>query len=697
VEPSIGQIHEDALATFGDSETDEYRVVQPFLDAGFDVSWAKRMNLHNSLLLFCLLKPNEDLREAYGFRYEVVMLFHPYYKLEARTFQSIATFMGIAPAKGRVDSMFYFLVSMARDCAEVTAAYLVEHKEERIAVPISFRDLTAPGANGWTVRNALQRHYLTLDRFKNTLPLREDTYFFGRQRELGSLLDAARQGENSGLFGLRKTGKTSLLFKLQRALERDPQRKTLFIDAQSTSVRLRHWNELLKYICKILYQEVTRALTATFEPQDAADEFAEHVDQYLVASNASSLTLIIDEVEWISPATAKDLHWNAEFANFWHAIRTFQAKTKRINIVIAGVNPSMVEEDTFHGFQNPLFGIVNTTYLAGLSEEDTAEMIQNIGRVMGLRFQPDALAYFFSQYAGHPMLTRLACSFTADIEKAKQRRFPVQIASDDLRATASLRDRELRFYCGHIVSELAQFYPAEYTLLELLATGREAEFRERTRYSTAISHLSKYGIVSHTFAPQITYEVLRDYIAEENARREGRPTKFHVVPLEQRQIFIRSRMRSIVEDIRTLEAAARAASYPSLFGANSFPEAEKLFDIVPPVDETSLGAALTPCYRSFVESIDTFGSSASFKDYFWSVIKQHYPQLQEALLRVRVYRHGTQHGKLTGKVQAQFSRFIKMDLEDELDRSPERYWIQFQRCLDELHRALQHEIGVLRS
>ncbi|HET7228895.1 MAG TPA: ATP-binding protein [Longimicrobium sp.] len=692
-----GHIHEDAMSFFEDSEADESKVVVPFLDAGFDVTWAKRLKLNNTILVFFLLKPNEDLREAYGFRYEVVLVFHPYMTVEARTFQAINTFMSIDPAKGRVDTMFYFLVSAARDCEVVTATYLVEHKEERIAVPITLRDITASGANGWTVRNALQRHYLTLDRFKNTLPLREDTYFFGRQKELGRLLDASRQGENSGLFGLRKTGKTSLLFKLQRALERDPLRKVLFIDAQSTSVRLRHWNQLLWYICKLLFNSIRRSVTASFDAPDAADEFSEHVEQYLLATDASTLTLIVDEVEWISPATAKDDHWNSEFANFWHAIRTFQARSRKINIVIAGVNPSMVEEDTFHGFQNPLFGIVNTTFLAGLGEDDAAEMIQNIGRVMGLRFQSDALAYFYSQYAGHPMLTRLACSFTTDVEKGKQRTFPVQIASDDLKASASLRDRELRFYCAHIVSELAQFYPAEYELLELLATGRESEFRERTRYNAAISHLSKYGIVSDQFSPRITYEVLRDYIAEENARREGRPTKFHVVAVEDRAMFVRSRMRSIVEDMRTLEGAAQAALYPSLFGPNSFPEAEKLFEIQVPNDEKSLAAALTPCYRSFVESIDNFGSSASFKDYFWSVIKQHYPQLQEALHRVRVYRHDAQHVKLTSRVQAQLTRFLKIDLDGELAHTPERHWIKFQRCLDELHRALQHEIGVLRS
>lgn len=692
-----GAIHEDAMPLFDDPFSEETRALRPFLEAGFDVTWAKRMNLHNSVQLFCLLSPNAELSEAYGFRYEVVLVFHPYATLEPRAFQAIERFMNIAPAKGRVDAMFYFLASKDKHCAQVTTAYLLEHREERIAIPIPMWQLQSGLADGWTVRNALQQHYLTLDRFKNTLPLREDTYFFGRQKELGRLLDAARQGENSGLFGLRKTGKTSLLFKLQRALERDDTRRTFYLDAQSTSVRLRHWNELLHYIARGVLKTIGKTTLGSFSESDAADDFAQSIDQFLLATGATSLTLIVDEVEWISPSTARDDHWHMEFASFWHAIRTYQTLTRRLSVVVAGVNPSMVELDSIAGFQNPLFGIVNSAYLAGLSESETSEMIQNIGRVMGLRFASDALTYLYGQYAGHPMLTRLACSFTADIEKGTGKPFPAQVTAEGLKASASLRDRELRFYCGHIVSELAQFYPDEYELLELLATGRDQEFKQRTRFSPAASHLFKYDILTNPTNPRVTYDVLRGYVAEENARREGRVTRFHIVPQEQRAVFVRSRIRSIIEDMRTLEAGARSASYPALFGPNSFPEADKLLAVEPPNDEATLGLALTPFYRSFVESMDIFGKSSNIKDYFWTVIKTFYPVLQEALLRLRVYRHDVQHIELTQQVQGQLDRFLTADLEGEFTHSPERYWVQFQRCLDEMHRALQHEISVVRA
>jgi hypothetical protein len=207
-----GVIHPDANQPYLQKNNPEARLIGPFLDAGFDVTWTRKISTHGSVLPFFFLKPSDELTEAYGFEYEVLLVYSPFNTLEPRTFQAVDRFMNSSPARGRVEAMFFFLVSRDSSVAKSTTRYLLEHKEERIAIPLCFSDLDDHQATPWTVRNAIQRHYLTLDRFRYTLPLQEDTYFFGRQREIGHLLDACKRGENAGLFGLRKTGKTSLLF-----------------------------------------------------------------------------------------------------------------------------------------------------------------------------------------------------------------------------------------------------------------------------------------------------------------------------------------------------------------------------------------------------------------------------------------------------------------------------------------------------
>jgi hypothetical protein len=147
----------------------EARLIHPFLAAGFDLTWTRKITTHGSVLPFFFLKPNDELIEAYGLEYEVLLVYSPFNTLEPRTFQAVDRFMNSSPARGRVEAMFFFLVSRDSTVAESTTRYLLEHKEERIAIPLCFGDLDDPQATAWTVRNAIQRHYLTLDRFRYTL------------------------------------------------------------------------------------------------------------------------------------------------------------------------------------------------------------------------------------------------------------------------------------------------------------------------------------------------------------------------------------------------------------------------------------------------------------------------------------------------------------------------------------------------
>ncbi len=329
-------------------------------------------------------------------------------------------------------------------------------------------------------------------------------------------------------------------------------------------------------------------------------------------------------------------------------------------------------------------------------------MILKIGKLMGLRFTPEALSHIFEQYGGHPLLTRLACSLTAEFAKAGGKRLPLVITDCNLKQTQEQRNTELRFYCRHIVSELERYYPEEYRLLELLSTGEFLEFQQQARKNDRVAHLFKYGVISEPSTPYVTYDVLREFVAEENARKEGRDTPFRVVPELDRTSFLQVRIRAVIEDMRSLEKLIRQTSttpkpLPSLFGPNSFPEADHLLAIKSPTDANGLAAALTPLYRSFVESIENYGQSLGKKNYFWGDIKQHFSYLHEALHRIRVYRHDGQHLKLVPNADAAFRRFLDEDLPGDLIHSEDRYWIVLQRCLDSIHRSLQREISNLRQ
>ncbi len=115
---------------------------------------------------------------------------------------------------------------------------------------------------------------------------------------------------------------------------------------------------MLKYIASRLAERYSVSMDGAFQPIDAADEFGKIVNQISEKCDGRRITLILDEIEWIAPRTAVDRHWDQDYIAFWHAVRSYQTDSRKLNFIVAGVNPFVVELDTVNNHQNPLFGIV---------------------------------------------------------------------------------------------------------------------------------------------------------------------------------------------------------------------------------------------------------------------------------------------------------------------------------------------------
>ena len=56
-------------------------------------------------------------------------------------------------------------------------------------------------------------------------------------------------------------------------------------------------------------------------------------------------------------------------------------------------------------------------------------------------------------------------------------------------------DVEFAYYFKHVVSELQKFYPEEYEMFELLASGQTADFIELSAITEYTKHLYSYGLL----------------------------------------------------------------------------------------------------------------------------------------------------------------------------------------------------------
>ena len=370
-----------------------------------------------------------------------------------------------------------------------------------------------------------------------------------------------------------------------------------------------------------------------------------------------------------------------------------QSQLKNFSFVISGVNPSVVEKDVVNGVQNPLFGIVHHKYLTGFTEEETRIMIRNLGKRMGLKFSYDAVADLHSWYGGHPLLTRLACSWfntTLSLQKNK----PIEVTRDIFSSEKCKCDSELVFYCGHVVSELKAFYPDEYFMLELLSSGQLVDFREFAENEAYIRHLTSYGIVKKNNGEfYSTIPVVTQYVGIELAKKDGRALIYKIIESKERAAWLARRIEEIVTDVRVLERISKKNGGVPIFGSTSFPEADRFKEIEIVKTKSQFVSFINICNRCFVESIDLYGKSIGNDKYFWNDIKAKYPSLHSTLHRIRVYRNESDHLELNKSVNEKYLEFLQEDLEGKApSQVDDFYFILQQRILDGLLYNTQVEI-----
>jgi hypothetical protein len=308
---------------------EERQLLQPFL-AGFEITWAKQRIASGTRLSVYFLKPEPFMEEAFGFEREIMLVYSRYRNLEPRVIQAIEHFMSDRPAKGRVDTMIMFLVSEASNPEEWIGQYLLQNPESRLIASFQAGALRSAKGDSWYVRRVLAGQLYQRNLFDYRLPLRSDAYFFGREDLIFDLFNAVKRSENRGLFGLRKTGKTSVLFKLVRLAESSSSAHVLYYDCKYPGIRSTTWDALLNRISSDIKSSIgTPDLDSSLS---APDRFLATVS---AVPSRKPVALVFDEIEYISPFTTLDKQWASGFVPFWQTMWASQSRYRQLSIIVA--------------------------------------------------------------------------------------------------------------------------------------------------------------------------------------------------------------------------------------------------------------------------------------------------------------------------------------------------------------------------
>ena len=170
---------------------------------------------------YLLIKPTEKYSELFNFELEIVACFSSYSSFEPR---ALDTFDLVYSRNSdfRIEKSITILLSKDDNVIERLRDILKKDQEYQVIVPFSYTEILK-NDDPFFIRNRFKDFFYSRDLFSFQNPLKKDFYFFGRKDLIHNIVNRHNSNENSGLFGLRKTGKTSIVYGVPRVLKNSGQ------------------------------------------------------------------------------------------------------------------------------------------------------------------------------------------------------------------------------------------------------------------------------------------------------------------------------------------------------------------------------------------------------------------------------------------------------------------------------------------
>lgn len=215
---AIKGIHPDVdLDTF---KSDEKAIIKTLSEALFITNGGKVLTVGNCQYRYALVKPTEDYAVNFNLQREIPVVFSDYEFLEPRCLDVAAEVAKDIPSSLRLDRSCQIMVSRDRHVEETLADLLRDSNLSSVVIPFSYEELMSKNMTPNRILDRFRQYLFDADLFTTSQPIDNDVFFFGRR---DYALDVASKCKTSsylcGVFGLRRSGKTSMLFAIKRQLE----------------------------------------------------------------------------------------------------------------------------------------------------------------------------------------------------------------------------------------------------------------------------------------------------------------------------------------------------------------------------------------------------------------------------------------------------------------------------------------------
>lgn len=328
----------------------------------------------------------------------------------------------------------------------------------------------------------------------------EDGEFFGRKETVKSLIHQISLGENFFISGLRRTGKTSLLRKLER-INRSEDHLIVYVSFEKENIPQGDLKEvyffLLYHIKKALYgkypperysrekypvlnfdqMEVFRFdLKIPFRKlqrhfiEDLTDLFS--TLRHTKELHFQKLVLLLDEIERLlpdeyDPVNKDGIKGYLDFFSQVHALSNM--RDAAISIGMVGFGPHL--RTALKDYTHPFYDQIKEQPLSMLTREECDELVRDIGRRMQVFYATESLEKIFQATGGDPQITRYLCS-EIFYERGRKRGWvePVHVIQGMVKF---LKDSSHVARIENMWTVFSQYFSEEGRLLETAARKTE--------------------------------------------------------------------------------------------------------------------------------------------------------------------------------------------------------------------------------
>ena len=368
-------------------------------------------------------------------------------------------------------------------------------------------DLAAGKYSQTSLRTEIAKLMRSMNHFDYSNEIREAADFFGRVDDLEALTALAASGQSVGVFGLRRAGKTSLLYRVAEKL-RDKGIEPTYVQLNALADADHFCATLVESTARVLHRvggrvpENSEMLNRDFtirSSQGVRRRWVYEMDALLDQIDAD-VVVLLDETDLANEealdfdATDRDERqaMNRVLQQLRGVIQIRNERGKRrLSFLAAGVAASIFTSSVRFGRDNQLFGFASARPLGPMSRDEMRQMVRVLGKRSGLRFDDYRLFdSLFAEYGGHPHLTRQACARVAeDVHVRQPDKVPYHVTLHDLlRVYASAADGSPARSAWQTFLSFERWYPDESEIVsQLIRDGRAPE-------TELIPHAVDFGI-----------------------------------------------------------------------------------------------------------------------------------------------------------------------------------------------------------